>query len=381
MSPTEVEASSTGSAALPGPRRRLTRWAPRRRLALGIADDATPSLVFVAAGILLGPSVTDILSPVVLAQLDPVVSVALAVLGVFIGSGFAAARGVNRARWLGGATAEALLTGLAVAAALYLLLSRWQLALPLSAATAALTLGICAAASAAVRIEGESSEASTAAHLADLDDLPVVVAGGLLVSMVARGSSPAASILLAVTAGAVIALAGALLFRAAQGEAERLTFVTGTVVLLGGAAAYASASPLATGCIAGLIWAGSHRATAALVSADLGRLQHALVALLLLVAGASIQFGDALLWLAAPIVLFRLTGKLIGSLVASRLLGVPAGLLASVLAPPGVLGIAVALNLQQVLPTADTVIVSAVTVAIATSELLAVVLLRQDDEP
>jgi hypothetical protein len=116
------------------------------------------------------------------------------------------------------------------------------------------------------------------------------------------------------------------------------------------------------------------RSVTALVDSDLKKLQHPLVVILLIIAGASIQFTYQLLWLAAPLVLFRLTGKLIGSLVTARLFGLPAGLLATYLAPPGLLGIALALNIQQVLSTGDTLLVSAVTASTVAAELLALVL-------
>jgi hypothetical protein len=61
------------------------------------------------------------------------------------------------------------------------------------------------------------------------------------------------------------------------------------------------------------------------------------------------------------------------------MLGVPAGLLATILAPPGVLGIALALNVQQVLNTTDTIIMSAVTVAIVASEVLALAMLPGEE--
>ena len=92
--------------------------------------------------------------------------------------------------------------------------------------------------------------------------------------------------------------------------------------------------------------------------------------LLLIIAGASVQFSYPLLWIAAPLVLTRLTGKLLGSMAVAHMLGVPPGLLGAVLLPQGVLGIALALNVQQVLGTGNTILMSAVTLATAASELL-----------
>lgn len=109
-----------------------------------------------------------------------------------------------------------------------------------------------------------------------------------------------------------------------------------------------------------------------MIASDLRKLQHPLVALLLIIAGAPIQWQYVLLWIAAPLVLLRIIGKLVASLAVARLADVPAGLLAAVLLPPGVLGVALALNVQQSFATDDMLLVSGVMVAAAVSELLSV---------
>ncbi len=348
-------------------------------MALGLSDYAAPATVFVLVGVVLGPAVLDVLSGSVLAQLDPAVSVALAVLGVFVGSGYAAARRRSDARSLAGAAAETSVTIACVAGAMYLLLSQWAPILPLIPATAAIVFGTCAAASAALRVDPETPpQVTAAAHIADIDDLPLVVAGAIAVPLLARLAQPEVAIGLTVLLGLVVGGAGTLLFERAVSPPERLVFVTGTVVLLGGAAAYSSASPLATGFVAGLLWTLGPFSTVSLVESDLRKLQHPLVAILLVIAGASVQFSSLLLWISAPLVLCRLTGKLLGSLIAARLLAVPAGLLATIVVSPGVLGIALALNIQQVLGTGDTILVSAVTTLVVASELVTLALLSDE---
>jgi hypothetical protein len=206
----------------------------------------------------------------------------------------------------------------------------------------------------------------------DLDDVPLILLGTLAVA-VASGRPVTSSVVLTGLASLLAGTAGWLLFDRARGDAERGVFVTGTVLLLGGIAAYAGTSPLLSGCIAALFW---HRAAGAadrIIAADMGRLQHPLVALLLIVAGAWIQWSLALLWIAAPLVLLRIVGKLLGSAAASRITGIAAGLLATVLLPPGVLGIALALNVHQVHGGA-TLLVSGVAVAAIVSELLSALL-------
>jgi hypothetical protein len=356
------------------------RWLPRRRVALGLREHAAPALLFIVAGVALGPAVLNILSGDVLAQLDPLVSVSLAILGIFIASGFAAAQGPRHLVWLTGAVVETFVTLLIVGGAMYFLLLQWNLPAPVGPLTAAAILALSISASAAVRTDAAGSlEAVTAAHLADLDDLPIIAIGGVAVAMLAGVTPPLRAVGIVIAAGLVIGAAGALLFPRADTATERGVFVTGIVALLGGAAAYASGSPLVTGFVAGWLWTRRKGKTAALAAGDLRKLQHPLVAVLLIYAGASVQFGVPLLWMALPLVLFRLAGKLIGGLIIARIVGVPPGVLATMLLPPGALGIAVALNVQQVLPTGDTLLVSAVTVAMVASELLAVVILPRED--
>ena len=55
-----------------------------------------------------------------------------------------------------------------------------------------------------------------------------------------------------------------------------------------------------------------------------------------------VAVGLNLIWLTAPLVLVRLAGKTLGGLLFARMANLPAGLLSTVLLPPGVLGIALA---------------------------------------
>jgi hypothetical protein len=64
-----------------------------------------------------------------------------------------------------------------------------------------------------------------------------------------------------------------------------------------------------------------------------------------------------------------MNGKLIGGLILARWLHLPPGLLATILIPSGVLGIAVVLNVQQVMGTGDTLLLSAITIVTVVSEI------------
>lgn len=339
---------------------------------------SAPSLTFILIGVALGPYATGILRPDLLLRMDVVVSVALAALGVFIGLGLASFRMRGQAPLLLAALVEVALTFLVVSVALYLLLTRWAMPLSTGPWLFASVLGICASASAAVHAPGKGT-AGRVGRLVDLDDAPLVALATLAVG-VAGGAPLLQGVVIAVVAGLGVGLAGWLLFERAQGEAERGVFVAGAIALLGGVGAYGGTSPLLCGAVAAIVWKRASGGADRIIRADLGKLQHPLVALLLIVAGASVRFDLALAWVAIPLVLLRLTGKLIASTVAARLCVVPPGLLATVLLPPGVLGVAIALNVQQVLGVGDTLLLSAATVMTALSEPLSALLVPREAE-
>ena len=360
-------------------RRRGARLFPARRGALGLAATPAPPLAFILVGILLGPQIIGVLSRDVLLNLDVVISVALAALGIFVGFGLGAVTASGLPRLLLAAWVEAALTVLVVGGVMYALLSRWGLPVPADTLLFALVLGVCACASAATRLVNGSDVEARIARIVDLDDLPLVALGTIMVALAGSGGV-ANTLLVGAAATVLVAAGGALLFARANGEAERGVYVAGVVVLLGGLGAYTGVSPLLTGTLAALIWARGSTSADRIIAADLRALQHPLVALLLIVAGASIQWTAALLWITGPLVLLRLMGKLVGGAAAARLARVPAGQLAGVLVTPGVLGVALALNVQQVLNAPDALLISAVTVAVGVSELLSLAVADAGDE-
>ena len=104
---------------------------------------------------------------------------------------------------------------------------------------------------------------------------------------------------------------------------------------------------------------------------DVRRVQHPLIVLLLLTAGALWAPSLAALWLLAPYLLFRLVGKIAGAWVTARFLEVRTSDLAAFLMPPGVLAVAFALNFRQVLPATGEILVSTVAMGTAAFELFA----------
>jgi len=349
----------------------------RTRLALGLEATAAPTLVFLPLGVVCGPYGLNLLSSAVLAHLDAVVSVALAALGVFVGLALDLRSREDRRLFLA-ADVESGVTVVIVAAAVLFLLHSWQAPIDAPASAIALALGIAAAASSGGGADAPAgSFQQLATHIAELDDVMPIVAGGFVI--VALGGAPLAETVrlagLTVVVGLLIAVAGWLLFERAHDPAERGVFVLGALLLLGGAAAYLSLSPLLTGLVAGLFWRWSPGRADQIIRNDLQKIQHPLVLLLLLTAGASLEWSRLAIWLIAPFVLFRVTGKLMGAKLATQLAApLAAADLGAYLLPPGVIGIAFALNVQQVAsPVTGAAIVTAVAVGSLVCELLALI--------
>jgi hypothetical protein len=315
----------------------------RTRAALGLRPLAAPALVFVPAGVLLGPYVTGWLDLNVLAYLYPVVAIALAVLGLFVGFGLDL-RPAGAGRLLAAASVEAVITIGMVAGALGFLLQRWGAPLDVALVPLTLVFGVCASASSgAVSRPDDPPRYRTASIIADLDDVLPIVLGGVVLALLARASAGAAVWLFGLSVGAALAVAAAgwMLFERTEDPAERGLFVVGVIALLGGGAAYLGASPLLAGMVAGVFWRHAPGHADRIILGDLRRLQHPLVVLLLVFAGASAVPGALALWLVGPYVLMRLTGKLLGGWVLARWMpeAAPADL-GHYLLPPGVIGLA-----------------------------------------
>jgi hypothetical protein len=346
----------------------------RTRAALGLRPVTAPVVLYIPMGFVLGPAGVGLISVRVLGHLDVVISIALATLGLFIGIA-AATEGGARKRLLLASTAEAAVTMFAVAGAILVLLDVWAIPLLLSPAVVALALAASAAASAAPSVAiGDERARRIAARVADLDDVLPILAGAIIVATLGTGGIPAAlNVLAAVGIGLAVAAGGWLLFEQSTG-AERGVFVLGTIALLGGCAAYIEASPVLAGMVAGWFWALTSGQTDRVVAHELRKVQHPLVLLLLIATGAGLSPSTAGIWLFAPYVVFRVAGKLVGGWAASRIAPeVAPSDLGAYLIPPGVIGIALALNLQQVAPGAADVVVFAVAIGAVASELLAVI--------
>ena len=349
-------------------------WPVRRsRAALGLAPASIPVSLYILLGVALGPRLLNVVSDDVLAHLDAAVSVTLATIGVFIGIAFASQGRRERRVLLAAAGLESLVTIAVVAVAIRVLLWRWTLPSTTNPWLVSLVLGACAAASSAGTADGAPAGDRLASTVADLDDvLPVVVGAAVLGLDRPNGWTPGTQLLLTVAIGLVCGLIGWLLFERADNVGERGVFVLGTLVLMGGATAYLALSPLLAGLVCGAFWRLVPGRADDIVGDDLRRYHHPLVFLLMLCAGAEMAPRLSAVWLFAPLVLFRLTGKLIGGALASRVHeSIAAAALGAYLIPPGVVGVALALNFYQIGGDEGAIVTTAVAAAAVVFELIA----------
>jgi hypothetical protein len=345
-----VEDADPLDVRLAGPPLAESRWRLRSRLALGLSPTPRPGLVLLLLGMALGPHGLRVVSPPVLSFLDPAVSLALAALGAFVGLDLRVRR-AREHRLLVAASVESGVTLLVVAAGILgvHLLSReppepaiWLLAI---------VLGCCAACSAAPADDVTGGIGSPRSRIGELDDVVPIVIGGLALAAI-HAASPTAVLRMvgeAAAVAAIVAAGGWLLVAQTGSDSEQRVFAIGALLLLGGSAAYLSLSALVSGLIAGAVWNAAGGAARDRIERDLRYLQHPLLALLLVVAGASMQPSAALLMLSVIYVVLRVMGKLAGGWLGGRLAGggLPRGL-GFELISPGIIAIAFALNALQV---------------------------------
>jgi hypothetical protein len=351
--------------------RRSQNW---RRL-LGWSATSAPVALLLLAGIAVGPRGINLLSPAALSFLDPVVPVALAALGVLVGVGVGDRRSDDR-RVLTAACLDAAVTMLVVSAGIAALAFT---VVPSSLRpfwTLVLTGGICAATSLTLPTGNPLEPRTAATRVMELGVLLPIVSGGLLLAWLNAGSSGGAVVLMAQASLVTLALAAAgwLLLSGASSETEERVFSVSVLLLIGGVADSLSLSALFGGLIAGVFWRYAGRRPRDTISRDVLFVQHPLVVLVLLVAGARVDLSLASLGLGAGYLVLRVAGKLAGGLMAARLVGVRAPRhLGLTLLPPGVFGVAFALNAVR-LGADDALVLAAVVIGTIGSDILALLL-------
>ena len=322
------------------------------RSALGMTPALTPAVIFLSVGFVMGPGLLGWISPVLLDRLSLAVTIALAVLGVLVG--VALGRELRHsAGLLLGASMESAVTTVMVGGSAMFFISRTGMPIDASLIGFALALGLCASSSSATSADPDSEPAAAiATRVADLDDvLPIALAvPGFAILAMSTGANLWVMALAPAAIGAGVGVIGWLLFERAESGPERVVFVLGALSLAGGAAAYLHVSPLPVGLVAGGLWTLLPGRVDRVVENDQRRVQHPVVVLLLVTAGASATFSVAAVWLLPPYLLFRLAGKVAGAWIAAPRLDVRSSDLAAFLMPPGVLAVAFALNFAQMLP-------------------------------
>ena len=284
--PIDAQLSQLGAAPA-----RLTGHAPwYTRLGIGWTLGTSPLFVLLI-GAALGPRGLAVLTPGVLAALDPAVPVALAALGVHVALHLeldAPRRGMRRIGFE--AAAPPAVTAAAVTVGILLLLAPDPREAPFHAWLVALASGVCAGLSSPwtspLLREGRTRSEGLAFVL------PIVL-GGLLLAWVREGSLlDAWLVLIQMTALPLMIAAAAWLLLSRASETEQRIFALAALLLVGGLADYLSLSSLFAGLVAGLLWRIAGGSTREPVARDVGYLRHPLAVFVLLLAGARMTTAD-----------------------------------------------------------------------------------------
>ncbi len=352
------------------------RGSRRWRRSLGWSATSAPVALLLMAGVAFGPRGINLLSVSVLSLLDPVVAVALAALGVLVGLGVGDRR-TDDWRVFAAACLDAAVTTVVVVAGIAFVVLVAMTSTVGSFWTFALISGICAATSLTLPTGNPLEPRTAATRVTELGVLLPIVVGGLVVAALREGSSAAAVTLVAQASAVTLALAAAgwLLLTRASSETEERVVAIAVLLLVGGAADALSLSALLGGLVAGVFWRYAGQRPRESISRDVLFVQHPLVLLVLLVAGARADPSAASLGLAGAYVLLRVVGKLAGGTAARRAVGtrVPRDLGLHLLSP-GVFGVAFALNAARAVGADASLLLTTVVVGTIGSELIALLL-------
>jgi hypothetical protein len=187
------------------------------------------------------------------------------------------------------------------------------------------------------------------------------------------GSSAGALVLVAEASGVTLALAAAawlLLTRVSSDTDERVIAVS-ALLLVGGVGEALSLSALFGGLVAGLFWRYAGGRPRDSIGRDVLFVQHPLLVLVLLVAGARADLSVTSLGLGIAYLALRLVGQLAGGIVAGRAARVnpPRDVVIRFISP-GVFGVALALNAAGAVAPEGSMLLAAVVVGTIGSEFV-----------
>jgi hypothetical protein len=352
------------------------RWPRRWRGLLVWSATSAPVALLLTAGIALGPRGINLLSSATLPLLDPVVPVALAALGVLVGLGVGERRTADP-RVFGAGCLVAAITMLVVSAG-FAAITLAPVA-PIGRSTWILILisGICAATSLTLPTNNPLEPRTAAIRVMEVGVLLPMVSGGLVLACLRAEYFGGAALLIGHACGVILALAAAawLLLTRASSETEERVFALSALLLVGGVAGALAVSALFGGLVAGAFWRYAGRSPRETIDRDVLFVQHSLLVFVLLVAGARAELSAASLALGAGYVALRVVGQLGGGTMVSRLAGVKAPRdLGLHLLPPGVFGVALALNTVSIVGAEASMLLAAVVVGTIGADLVALLL-------
>lgn len=373
--PLGIHDPSLGGDELGGPPYEVTRSRQWRGL-MAWSSTSAPVGLLLLAGLAIGPAGINLLSRSTLTLLDPVVPVALAAFGMLVGlSPIDRRTGDLRVLWV--ATLAAAVAAAVVSAGFGLLSSASSTAVARPLLILILGAGICAATSLTLPSEDSLEPRLSATRVMELGVLLPIVAGGLVLPWVNTGSFAGAAGLVAHACGVIVAVAAAawLLLSKASSATDERVFAVSALLLVGGVAAALSVSALFAGLAAGLLWRYTGRHPRETIRRDVLFVQHPLLVLVLLVAGARAELSPFSIALGVGYVVLRAAGLMAAGAAARRAAGVKAFRdLGRQLLPPGVFGVGFALNAVSVLGADASMLLAVVVVGTIGSELTAVLL-------
>jgi len=372
---TDVQTGELDLSRLDATRSIPPRVAPWHvRFGLSWSTGAVPVVLILLLGVALGPEGLAIITPGVLAVLDPVIPVAVAALGILAGLEFTRPAAPNRWSLLRKANIESLLTGVLVAVGIWLVMPATPDVDGSRVWLIAVMAGVCASMSATLPDADPDRLRPAAIRMRDLDGLLPAVVGAVVLAFL-HSYSPIASLGLTIQAAILALLISAtawLLLADTVPSTEQRVFSIAALLLVGGIADYLSLSALVGGLLAGLFWGYVGGVARDCIERDVRYLRHPLVVLMLLTAGAKTTFSIWILMLAAAYLLLRVAGKLAGAWWTRQARGVaiPENV-ASALLPPGIFGIAFALDASSMMDGSATVILAATVLGSIGSQLVA----------
>ena len=342
------------------------------RFGLSWSTGAVPVVLILLLGVALGPQGLAIITPGVLAVLDPVIPVAVAALGILAGLELMRPAAPHRWSLLRKASLESLVTGVLVAVGVWLVMP----ALPEfdAAWLIAVLAGVCASMSATLPDADPDRLRSAAIRMRDLDGLLPSVVGAVVLAFL-HSYSPVASLGLTIQAAILALLISGtawLLLAETLPSTEQRVFSIAALLLIGGIADYLSLSALVGGLLAGLFWGYVGGVARDCIERDVRYLRHPLVVLMLLTAGAKTTFSGWILVLAVAYLVLRVAGKLVGAWLTRRAPGVVIPeRVTSTLLPPGIFGIAFALDASSMMGGAAAAVLAATVLGSIGSQLVA----------